>query len=86
MVHRFKDIRNVPDLTRETYVPSASTPLLDAMGRGITDLEKSIAEIEEEGRPEKVMMVVITDGRENASREYTKDRIRRMNWNSAPVI
>lgn len=78
VVHRFRAIKNVPDLTRETYVPRASTPLLDAMGRGITDLERSIAEIEEAGRPEKVMMVIITDGRENASREYTKDRIRRM--------
>ncbi len=78
VVHRFRAIGNVPKLTRETYVPRASTPLLDAIGRGITDLEKSIAEIEEDSRPEKVMMVIITDGRENASREYTKDRVRRL--------
>jgi hypothetical protein len=41
VIHRFKPIAEVPELTRETYVPRASTPLLDAMGRGIIDLEST---------------------------------------------
>src|ERR1043165_4100560 len=42
IVHHFKPLGEVPELTRETFVPRASTPLLDAIGRGINDLEKSL--------------------------------------------
>ena len=78
VVHRFKPIQKVPELNRETYVPRASTPLLDALGRGINDLETSVIELKEEERPSKVVVVVVTDGRENSSREFSKDRIEKM--------
>ena len=50
------------------------------MGRGITDLEKSIADMKENQRPSKVVMVFITDGQENSSREFSGDRIMFMSW------
>jgi len=78
VIHRFKPIQVVPELTRDTYVPRASTPLLDAMGRGINDLEKSIADLKEEERPSKVVVVIVTDGQENSSREFRKDHIEKM--------
>jgi hypothetical protein len=78
VIHRFKPIQDVPELTHDTYVPRASTPLLDAMGRGINDLEKSIADLKEEDRPSKVVVVIVTDGQENSSREFRKDQIERM--------
>jgi len=78
VIHKFKAIKEVPELTLETYVPRASTPLLDAMGRGINDLEGSLSELEEDQRPERVVMVVITDGQENASREFKKDVVQKM--------
>jgi hypothetical protein len=78
IIHQFKPIQEVPELTHETYVPRASTPLLDAMGRGIHDIEKSLADIKEEDRPSKVVVVVITDGQENSSREFKKDQIIKM--------
>lgn len=78
VVHKFKPLKDVPELTRRTYVPRASTPLLDAMGRGINDLEKSLADMPEDERPERVVMVVITDGQENSSREFRKDQIEKM--------
>ena len=65
-------------LTRGAYVPRASTPLLDAMGRGINDLESKIGKMAEGERPEKVIMAVITDGQENASREFRKDQVEKM--------
>ncbi|MHC4857938.1 MAG: hypothetical protein ACYTBY_09170, partial [Planctomycetota bacterium] len=77
-VHKFKPLQDVPELTHETYVPRASTPLLDAMGRSINDIEKSLAELGEEERPSKVVVVVITDGQENSSREFRKDQIVKM--------
>jgi Mg-chelatase subunit ChlD len=78
VIHRFRAIQTVPKLTRETFVPRASTPLLDALGRGINDLEQSVAQMAKEERPAKVVMVVITDGQENSSREFRKEQIVKM--------
>lgn len=60
---------NVPaakteDITERQYRPQGATPLYDAMGRSITELRDKVA-------PEDVVLVtIITDGYENASREY----------------
>lgn len=78
VVHHFKPLADVPELTRESFVPRASTPLLDAMGRGINDLEKSLVDLPENERPARVVMVIITDGQENASREFRKDQVEKM--------
>jgi hypothetical protein len=78
IVHKFKALEEVPELTRETFVPRASTPLLDAMGRGINDLEKSLVDMNEDARPRRVVMVIITDGKENSSHEFQKDQIKKM--------
>jgi hypothetical protein len=78
IVHRFKPIEAIPTLTKETFVPRASTPLLDALGRGINDLSKTIADMGKEERPSKVVIVIITDGQENSSQEFSKDQIVKM--------
>ena len=48
------------------------------MGRGINDLEQSILTLPEAVRPSRVVMVVITDGQENSSKEFRKDQIVKM--------
>ena len=78
VLQQFGDLQQVPELTRESYVPRASTPLLDAMGRGINDLEARLAALPEAERPAQVMVVIITDGMENASREFRRDQVRKM--------
>ena len=78
IIHDFKSIVDVAPLTRETFVPRAGTPLLDAMGRGINDLEKRIGDLPEADRPSKVIMAVVTDGQENASSEFRHEDIKRM--------
>lgn len=75
VVHRALPIQDVPPLTTQTYVPRAATPLLDALGRAILDLEATLAALAEEERPEQVVLVVITDGQENASREFSKAQV-----------
>lgn len=78
VVWHFRQIEQVPALTRETYVPRGNTPLLDALGRGINDIEASIARLGEQDRPENVIVAVVTDGQENSSREFDKGRIEKM--------
>jgi len=77
-IHQFKLITAVPELDRKTFVPRASTPLLDAMGRGIIDLENTLAKMEADVRPGRVVMAIITDGQENSSREFRKSQIQKM--------
>ncbi len=78
VIHKAKPIGEVPALTAETYSPRSTTPLLDALGRGINDLEATLAQADDKTRPSRVVMVIITDGMENASREFRKDQIEKM--------
>lgn len=68
---RAEPARTFLELSRANYVPRASTPLLDAIGHVVADIDKV------ELRPqEKVGLVILTDGFENASKEHTKETIR----------
>jgi hypothetical protein len=68
-------IAQVAGLTPATYVPRASTPLYDAIGRALTDLEADIERTALLDRPSKVVFVIVTDGQENSSSEFSRDRI-----------
>lgn len=78
VIYSMKPVAQVPELDRKTYVPRASTPLLDAMGRGINDLESQLSAMKPGKRPEKIVMAIITDGQENASVEFKKAQIEKM--------
>lgn len=58
--------------------PRATTALLDAMGRTIVDFGRELAAMPEDERPDTVIFCVMTDGLENASREYKFDQIAAM--------
>ena len=64
-----------PYLTVETYVPGGSTALLDAIGSTVSRLEMVQKESSEEVQT-NVVVVIITDGYENASREFSLRDIR----------
>lgn len=78
IVHESKPIKDVPELNSETYQPRGGTPLLDALGKTICSTGDALKAIPEANRPDKVVFVVITDGQENASKEYTKTRVKDM--------
>jgi hypothetical protein len=78
VIHHFRPIAEIPDLTRETFVPRASTPLLDAIGRGINDLDATLAKQPEANRPARIVIAIVTDGQENASREFDQATIKQM--------
>jgi len=68
----------VENLSRTSYVPSGTTALLDAVGETITNTGKRLAALPEADRPSKVIVLIVTDGEENASREYRLDQIKTM--------
>jgi len=65
----------MPSITRETFVPRGSTALLDAMGKTINRMSSYIAAQPEDERPQKVALVIVTDGHENASREFNRSAV-----------
>lgn len=67
---RNQPINQVSDLNTHTFFPNGGTALLDAIGVAITELGQELHKLPEEARPGKVVMVIITDGEENASRIY----------------
>lgn len=73
-----KNIKDVQPLTTETFVPRGFTALYDAIGRTITAVGARLAELRESDRPEHVILFIITDGGENASKEYVGAKIREM--------
>ncbi len=78
ILHDRIDIRAVSSITDEEYSVGGSTALLDAVGttiRKIANVQKHTADAY---RAEKVMFVIITDGEENSSREFSAEQVRRM--------
>ena len=78
VIHDRVDLQKIRPMTRKEYYVRGCTALLDAVGRAIHHIGNVHKYAREEDRPEKTLFVITTDGMENASREYTYDRVRRM--------
>lgn len=69
-VYECVPVDEVKELTAETYQPNCCTALYDAMGISLNALRKKVAE------DDKVLVTVVTDGYENASKEYSGKAIK----------
>lgn len=78
ILHDCVDIKQVQPITRKEYYARGSTALLDAIGKTIKEVEHRQNFTAEDETPEKTMVVIITDGLENASREYDLDTVKKM--------
>lgn len=67
-----KHITEVDNITEKDYRPDGLTPLLDAIGISLTKLEQQVSE------DDNVLVTIITDGMENASKEYKDAQIKAM--------
>lgn len=76
ILYKRKDIKEVENLTDKEYYVRGMTALYDAIGKTINLLDKEI--------DNKVLFVIMTDGMENDSREYSKQQITNLieshNW------
>jgi uncharacterized protein YegL len=74
-VERFREMKPLADvepLQASEYQPRGGTPLLDAIGQTIVALEDDW----KREKPDRAIVVIVTDGEENASHEFTKDKIK----------
>ena len=75
LVHPSQPLDQVPD---PVLSPRGRTALLDAWGQAMVEFGEELATLPEDQRPAHVVFVVVTDGLENASEEWTRDRVLKM--------
>ncbi|RZT16513.1 vWA domain-containing protein [Fictibacillus sp. BK138] len=72
-----KDARKLRLTSKEYYV-RGTTALLDAAGKTILDVGHRLAKTPEKQRPGSVIFVITTDGMENASREFSYEKVKEL--------
>jgi len=76
--HPAVPVARIEPLNEARYQPAGGTALLDALGRTIRDTGKRLSEVQEAERPDKVIVVTITDGEENSSHDFSLSDVRDM--------
>lgn len=61
----------IADVKDIVLTPRGGTPLLDAVGMSLAHVEKRIGS----AKPDQVLVMIVTDGQENASHEWTRARV-----------
>lgn len=74
-LHKGVPISQVP---KYELVPRGMTALLDAVGRAINETGERLSKMDEQDRPGLVIFVIMTDGQENSSKEFSKAQIKEM--------
>lgn len=78
LVHDRIALQGITPLTEKEYYVRGSTALLDAVGNTLNKMINVQRHTAKEEQAKKVLVVIITDGMENASREFSKEKIRSM--------
>ena len=74
MIYDKTPIAKAEKLTMKQYEPCCCTPLFDAIGKTINSIKKDIKDIEDSA----VLVTIITDGYENASKEWTGAGVKKL--------
>jgi uncharacterized protein YegL len=74
LLHDMLDVKSVKPITEKEYSVRGSTALLDAIGRTIQRVRSS----DQYGKDDRALFTIITDGMENASREFSAAKIKKM--------
>lgn len=78
VIHDRVPIEKIEKMTDKQYYVRGCTALLDAVGGAIHHIGNVHKYAREEDRPEKTIVVITTDGMENASCKYSRDKIEKM--------
>ena len=76
LLHDCIDLKAVSAITEKEYQVGGSTALLDAIGMTIHKIGNAQKHTADDYRAEKVIFVIVTDGEENSSREYSAEMIK----------
>lgn len=76
VLHDRIPLKKIKTMRQKDYTAGGSTALLDAIGGAIHHIRTVHKYIREKDRPEKTMVVIMTDGLENASSHYTLEHVK----------
>lgn len=71
----FEDLKKSEKDFMADYLPSGCTALYDGIGTAVSEIGTKLHLLDESNRPDKVLIAIITDGQENASKEYDHKRV-----------
>jgi hypothetical protein len=75
LVYETCPVEDAPELGSDNYTPSGQTALHDAIYQAVTETADHFASMGVEARPDNTIVVILTDGKENAS-ETPQPRVR----------
>ena len=78
LLHDRANVKSISLITEKEYFVRGSTALLDAIGSTIQKISNAQKHVAPAYRADKVIVVITTDGMENASREYSPAQIKEM--------
>lgn len=78
VVHDRVPLESIAKMTEKDYCVRGCTALLDAMGGAIKHISTVHKYIRDEDMPEQTIFIITTDGMENASREYTSEKVKKL--------
>lgn len=78
ILHDFVNLKDVAKLTTNNYFTRGRTALHDAICQTINQVGDKLAQMKEEDRPDKVLFAIMTDGLENASRLFNRNKTAEM--------
>lgn len=78
ILHDRIPLDGVAPITGQDYSVGGLTALLDAVGQTILKTDNALAKTAEKHRASKVLVVITTDGMENASREFSDQLVREL--------
>lgn len=73
VIHKMRNLQEVEDISIN---PRGNTALIDSMCKLIDEVGQELKDLPQDERPEKVLFITITDGEENASREFTNEQLK----------
>ena len=77
-LHDRVPLSEIKPLTDKDYEVRGCTALIDAIGSTVNHISKIQKYIRKEDVPENTLFVIMTDGCENASKEYSSDKVKKM--------
>ncbi|MGJ7910003.1 vWA domain-containing protein [Neobacillus sp. LXY-1] len=78
LLHDRINLKGISPITNANYEVGGTTALLDAIGFTIQKIVNVQKRTSERERADRVLFVITTDGMENASREFTEEKISKM--------
>ena len=78
LLHNRIPLKGIEPMTANDYTPGGCTALLDAIGRTLTNMRDMHARTSRSERPGHVIVTIVTDGMENASRRFSNAEVKRL--------